>query len=61
MQEALVDYAYPCMMAEKALRQLHDAMLRKDYEDAYEQGLIALAEAKLILNAIRHTQQKEQR
>lgn len=61
MEEVVVDYAYPCMMAEKALRQLHDAMLRKDYEDAFEQGLAALAETKLILNAIRHTQEKEQR
>ena len=43
----LVDYAYPCMMAEKALRELHDAMLRKDYDVALEQALITMAEAKL--------------
>ena len=56
----IVDYAYPCMMAEKALRKLHDAMLRKDYDDALEQALIVMAEAKLTYNAIRHEKEKAQ-
>ena len=56
----VVDYAYPCMMAEKALRNLHNAMLRKDYDDALEQALIAMAEAKLAYNAIRHEKEKAQ-
>jgi hypothetical protein len=51
--EVLVDYAYPCMMAEKALKRLHDAMLRGDHEAAIEAGLEALAETKLTVNAVR--------
>lgn len=56
----LVDYAYPCMMAEKALRELHDAMLRKDYDVALEKALITMAEAKLAYHAIRYTKEKTQ-
>lgn len=32
----IVDYARPTMMAERALRELHEAMLRRDYEAALE-------------------------
>lgn len=60
MQEALVDYAYPCMMAERALKDLHDAMLRKKYDEALEHGLRALTEVKLTINAIKHMQEDEE-
>jgi hypothetical protein len=50
----IVDYAYPCMMAEKALKDLHAAMLHNDYDEAMEHALIAMAEAKLTYNAIRY-------
>jgi hypothetical protein len=49
----MIDYAYPCMMAEKALEALHEAMLANDYEKAIEEGLAAIAETKLCLNAIK--------
>jgi hypothetical protein len=49
----IVDYAYPCMMAEKALKELHQAMLNNDYDAALEHALTAMAEAKLTYNAIR--------
>lgn len=49
----IVDYAYPCMMAEKALKELHQAMLRGDTAAALEHALAAMAEAKLTYNAIR--------
>lgn len=32
----IVDYARPTMMAERALRELHEAMLSRDYETALE-------------------------
>lgn len=54
----LIDYAHPCMMAEKALKELHEAMLMKRYDEALEHGLQALAEVRLTLHAIRH--EKEQ-
>ena len=54
-----VDYAYPCMMAEAALKKLHDAMLDRDYDTALEQALIAITETRLTLNAIRHEKEKQ--
>ena len=59
--ELMIDYAYPCMMAEKALKDLHDAMLENKYEQATEAGLRALAEVKLTLNAIKDAQEKAQK
>ena len=58
----LIDYAYPCMMAEKQLRELHEAMLNKELDKALEHGFQALAEVKLTINAIKHAkEQNEQR
>lgn len=55
----IVDYAYPCMMAEKALKDLHQAMLRGDVDAALEHALAAMAEAKLAYNAIRAAKEKQ--
>lgn len=55
---ALIDYAMPCMMTERALRKLHDAMLLRDYDTALEQAKIALVEIRMTHNAILH--EKEQ-
>lgn len=49
----IVDYAYPCMMAEKGLRKVHDAMLNKDFETAIEAAIQALVDTKLMVNAIK--------
>ena len=49
---AIVDYAFPAMMAEKALKDAHLFMLAQMYDEAAEQTLTALAETKLMLNAI---------
>jgi len=49
---AIVDYAFPAMMAEKALKEAHLFMLAHMYDEAAEQTLNALAETKLMLNAI---------
>lgn len=57
--ENIIDYAHPCMMAEQALKQLHNAMLRKDYDAALEAGMRALVEVKLTCNAIKY--EKEQK
>lgn len=55
----LVDYAYPCMMAEQALKKLHHAMLERDFDTAMEQALVAITETRLTLNAIRHEKEKQ--
>jgi hypothetical protein len=48
----MIDYAYPCMMAEKALKSLHEAMLSNAHDRATEHGLQAIAETNICLNAI---------
>jgi len=58
---AIVDYARPCMLAENALKAAHDAMLKRDYDEAIEHGFIALAETKLMINSIRDMQERAKR
>lgn len=41
------------MMAEKALKDLHNAMLMREYGDAIESGLRALEETVRTLEAVR--------
>jgi hypothetical protein len=57
-EDIVVDYAAPCMKAERALKDLHDAMLERKYDRAIEAALQVLAETKLTLNAIKHEQEK---
>lgn len=52
--QTIVDYAHPTMMAENALKRLHDAMLLKKYDEAIEAGLVAIAETRIAIHAIRH-------
>jgi len=59
MDSVIVDYAYPCMMAERALKELHNKMLERDYDAALEQALVAMAETKLTYHAIRHEMEKK--
>lgn len=49
----IVDYARPCMMAEKALKEAHDAVLSNDFDEAIERTLQAIVEARLMLGALR--------
>jgi hypothetical protein len=42
------------MMAENALKKLHDCMLMRNYEGAIEAGLVAIAETRIAIHAIRH-------
>jgi hypothetical protein len=50
----MIDYAYPCMMAEKALKKAHDAVLDNDLDAAIAEALVAMSEAKLMLSTLRH-------
>jgi hypothetical protein len=55
----MIDYAHPTMMAEKALKDLHNAMLDKKYSEAIEHGIKALVETRMALNAIKHTMETQ--
>jgi hypothetical protein len=59
MHEQIVDYAYPCMMAEKFLREAHQAMLTRDYEKAIDLSEEATAECRLMSVAIKHMKEQE--
>jgi hypothetical protein len=49
------------MMAEKALKDLHNAMLMNEYRDAVEAGLRALEETVRAIDAIRETMANDAR
>ena len=51
---SLIDYAYPCMMAENALKEAHKHMLNREYDEAIEQAFKAMVETRLMINAIKH-------
>jgi hypothetical protein len=53
----LVDYAYPMMLAQKALKDAHEAVLEKDFRAAIDRAYDAIAETKLMLNALKEMQE----
>lgn len=55
----MIDYAYPTMMAEKALKDLHDAMLERRYEDAKAAALTCIAEVKIARHAIEIMEERD--
>jgi hypothetical protein len=52
----MIDYSYPCIMAEKALKDLHNAAIEGRMDDALEHALVAMAETRLTYQALRHMQ-----
>lgn len=56
--EAIIDYAHPAMMAEKALRDMHEAALERRFKDAQDFALMAITESRLALQALKHMEQK---
>lgn len=57
--QMMIDYAHPTMMAERALNELHRAMLKRDYDTALEQALEAATQCRIISVAIRDMAEKE--
>lgn len=49
----MIDYAYPTMMAEKALKDLHEAVLDRRFEDARQAALRCMVECKIAYHSIR--------
>ena len=50
----LIDYAYPMMMCEKAMKKAHDYLLDGDYVLALDQLTLAIVEARMARNAVQH-------
>ena len=59
MTDPLNDYAYPCMMAENALKRVHLAMLAGRTDKAMLYAVEALVEGVRILDALKHTKERE--
>jgi len=56
--EVVIDYAYPAMMVETSMRNLHHAALHGNFDGAMEFALKAMADAKLTYNALREMKPK---
>ena len=54
----MIDYAYPAMMAENALKELHSAMLEQDYAKAMKAVMDAMVEVRMTMNAINHMKEQ---
>ena len=50
--EKVIDYALPCMLAEKELKEAHRFMLENKYRDAMESGVKAIDYIHHMLDAI---------
>jgi len=54
-----LDYAYPTMMAELFLRDLHNSMLENRHDDALLAGLNAIVEVRLAMAAIKDMKDRD--
>lgn len=59
--EVIVDYAKPCMDAEKALKDAHDAVLDGKLELAMAKAMDAVICARLMYGALRHMKEKNEK
>jgi hypothetical protein len=57
--EVIVDYAKPCMDAEKALRDAHNAVLEQNLELAMTKAMDAVICARLMYGSLRDMKEKQ--
>lgn len=50
--DEIIDYARPTLLAERALRDLHNAVIERRYEEAKEHGLEAMKQTMFAYLAI---------
>jgi hypothetical protein len=55
----IIDYALPTMMAEKALKDLHNAFLEGDLQKAAQKALEAIEQCGLAYAALKHAECKK--
>ena len=56
----IVDYAKPCMDAEKALKDAHNAVLEGKFDEAMTKTMDAVVSVRLMYGALRMMKDKEQ-
>jgi hypothetical protein len=59
--EEVLDYAKPCMDAEKALKDAHNAVLGSNLEQAMTHTMDAIIAARLMYGALRHMKEKNEK
>ena len=57
--EVINDYAKPCIDAEQALKDAHNAVLEQDLDLAMAKAYDAIVNARLVLNALRLMKEKQ--
>lgn len=59
MTEQIVDYAMPCMNAERALKRTHDAALERDLDKAISEAIRAVAECRLLVVTLKEMKERQ--
>lgn len=59
--EVINDYAKPCMDAEQALKDAHNAVLEQDFDLAMAKAYDAIVNSRLVLNALRLMKEKNEK
>ncbi len=54
MTSSLIDYAHPMLMAERKLKDAHNALLHRDFDKGIELMQEAIAEARIAIHSVRH-------
>ena len=57
--EVIIDYAKPCMDAEHALKEAHNAVLDNDLDLALTKTMDAVISARLMYSSLRHMKEKQ--
>ena len=56
--EQVKDYAYPCMMAEKKLKLVHELMLQNKHEGALSEATLVITYIAEMMEAIKGMKNK---
>ena len=56
--DVLIDYASPLMTIERLAKEVHDMCLHRTLADAEEQALELVVESRLLVQTLRHMQNK---
>lgn len=57
-QDVVIDYAYPMMMAERAIKKAHDHFLHGDYDSGVEDILDAITQLRATRSAALHMKEQ---
>lgn len=59
MKDTILDYAMPCMNAERALKDAHNAVLENDYDTAISAAMRATGECRLLVVSLKAMKEQQ--